>query len=270
MPSSRSLRQNHAAARAAQGLVGRGGDDMRVRQRAGEQLRRHQAGEMRHIDHEIRADLVRDFADAGKVDEARIGRPAGDDQLRLFGAGEVFEFLIIQDPVFLADAVLDRAEPFSRQVGRRAVRQMAAGGEAHAQHGVAGLQQRQEHRLVGLRAGVRLHVGEGAAEQLFGTVDRQVLRHVDIDATAVVAAAGIALGVFVGQHRPLRFQHRGGDDVLRRDQFDAVLLAVEFGVDRGGEFGVGFGQRGGKEALGAGSRLCWFMELPRFPFVAIL
>jgi hypothetical protein len=49
--------------------------------------------------------------------------------------------------------------------GRRAVGQVAAGGERHAEDGVAGLQQRQQHRLVGLRAGMRLHVGEGAAEQ---------------------------------------------------------------------------------------------------------
>ena len=43
-----------------------------------------------------------------------------------------------------------------------------------------GLQQRQEHRLVGLRARVRLHVGERAVEQLLGAVDRQLLGHVDV------------------------------------------------------------------------------------------
>ena len=37
---------------------------------------------------------------------------------------------------------------------------MAAGGEIEAHEGVAGLQQRQKHRLVHLAAGVRLHVGK--------------------------------------------------------------------------------------------------------------
>jgi hypothetical protein len=37
---------------------------------------------------------------------------------------------------------------------------------SHAQDRVAGLQQGEEHRLVGLRAGMGLHVGELAAEQL--------------------------------------------------------------------------------------------------------
>jgi hypothetical protein len=36
-----------------------------------------------------------------------------------------------------------------------------------------GLQERQEHGLVHLRAGVRLDVGEVAAEQLLGALDRE-------------------------------------------------------------------------------------------------
>ena len=66
-----------------------------------------------------------------------------------------------------------------------------------------GLQQRHEHRLVGLRAGVRLDVGERAVEQLAGALDGQLLGLVDLLAAAVVAPAGIALGVFVGEHRAL-------------------------------------------------------------------
>ena len=51
--------QHHAGARAAQRLVRRGGDDMGVRQRARMQARGDQAGEMRHVDHEIGADASR-------------------------------------------------------------------------------------------------------------------------------------------------------------------------------------------------------------------
>ena len=89
-------------------------------------------------------------------------------------------------------------------------------------------------------------------KQLLRAVDRQLLGDIDIDAAAVVAPAGIALGVFVGQHRALRLQHRGGDDVLAGDQLDAVLLAHQLGADGGGELGVGLGERGGEEPLQAG------------------
>ena len=117
--------------------------------------------------------------------------------------------------------------------------QVPAGREVEAHEGVARLQQREEHRLVGLGAGMRLHVGEAAAEQLLRALDGQGLGHVHELAAAVVAAAGIALGVLVGQHRALRFQHGAGDDVLRGDQLDAVLLAAELAADRGGELRVG-------------------------------
>jgi hypothetical protein len=56
--------QHDAAARAAQGLVRRRGDDMGVRERRGMRAARHQTGEMRHIDHEIGADRIGDLAEA--------------------------------------------------------------------------------------------------------------------------------------------------------------------------------------------------------------
>ena len=130
--------------------------------------------------------------------------------------------------------------------------QMAAGREAHAQDRVARLQQGQEHRLIGLRARMRLHIGECAGEQLLRPVDRQLLGHIDVHAAAVVAPTRVALGVFVGQHRTLRLQHRGGDDVLAGDQLDPVLLADQFRAERGRQFRVGLGQRGAEEALQAG------------------
>jgi hypothetical protein len=72
---------------------------------------------------------------------------------------------------------------------------MAAGGEVEAHKGVAGLQQRQKHRLVHLAAGVRLHVGKLRAEQFLGALDRQRLGDVDPFAAAIVARARIAFRV---------------------------------------------------------------------------
>ena len=127
-----------------------------------------------------------------------------------------------------------------------------------------GLQQRHEHRLVGLRAGVRLHVGERAVEQLAGAVDGELLGLVDVLAAAVVAPAGIALGVFVGQHRARRLEHRARDDVLRGDQLDLLALAVQLALERPRRSpdrprrGCGVNIGSGDRRLGGGLSSCHF------------
>ena len=90
---------------------------------------------------------------------------------------------------------------------------------------------------------MRLHIGEAAVEQALGAVDRQPLGDVDKLAAAVIAAPGIALGIFVGQHRALCFEHRARDDVLAGDQLDLRLLALQFVGNRGGQFRVRIGKR---------------------------
>jgi hypothetical protein len=101
--------QDHAAARAAQGLVRGGGDDMGVRERRGMRATGHEAGEMRHVDHEIGADLVGDLAEAGEIPVPGIGRAAGDDDLRLVLDGEALDLLHVDHLVDDADA--RRARP---------------------------------------------------------------------------------------------------------------------------------------------------------------
>ncbi len=54
---------------------------------------------------------------------------------------------------------------------------------------------------------MRLNVDVFAIEQLAGAFDGQVFNLVDHLATAVIALARIALGVFVGEHRPLGLEH---------------------------------------------------------------
>ncbi len=57
--------------------------------------------------------------------------------------------------------------------------EVAAGREVEAEEGVAGLHGGHEHALVRLGAGIRLHVGELAAEQALGALDGEVLGDVD-------------------------------------------------------------------------------------------
>jgi len=119
------------------------------------------------------------------------------------------------------------------------VRQVTAFGQAHAQDGVAGLEESQQHGLVGLRTGAGLHVGGIGTEQLLDAVDGELLDHVGVFATAVVAAARIAFCVFVGELRALRCHDGGRGVVLAGDQLDVLFLAGVFGLDGGPDFSVG-------------------------------
>ena len=219
--------EDRAAARAAQRLVRGRRHDMRMRERARMRAAGHEAGEMRHVDHEIGADLVGDLAEAAEIDDARIGRAAGDDDFRLVLLGEPLDLVHVDEVVVAAHAIGHDLEPVAGHVDRRAVGEMAAGGEVEPHEGVARLHQRHEHFGIGRGAGMRLHIGKRAAEQFGHALDRQPLGDIDELAAAVIALARQAFGIFVGQHRALRLEHGAADDVLRRDQLDLVALAAK-------------------------------------------
>ena len=146
------------------------------------------------------------------------------------------------------------------------MRQVAAFGQAHAHDGIAWLEEGHEHRLVRLGAGIRLDVGSLGAEQFLDAIDRQLLGHIDMFATAVVALAGIALCILVGKLRTLRFEHRVGHIVLGSDQLDVVFLAAILGLDRLPQFVIDFGKgslfgKHGDGRLVIGK--CNFTTLPR-------
>ena len=126
----------------------------------------------------------------------------------------------------------------------RAVCQVSALCEVHGEIGVAGLEDRQIHGHVGLRAGVRLDVRVLGSEKLLGARDGEAFDDIHIFATAVVAAAGIALGVFVGEDRSGRFEDRSAGVVLGGDQFESVELPSPLVLDGLKKFGKTGLQRG--------------------------
>ncbi len=127
--------------------------------------------------------------------------------------------------VSLRHAVRDRVVELAAKADFGAVREMAAVRERHAEHRIAGLQLRHEHGHVGLRAGVRLHVGVIGAEKFLDPIDREILGNVDPFASAVIALARITLGVFVGHHAGHGFAHGAAGVVLRGDQLEVLVLA---------------------------------------------
>ena len=119
--------------------------------------------------------------------------------------------------------------------------QVTAVIQAHAQDGVAGVQEREIHGGVRLRAGMRLHVGIGGTEQLLGPLDGESLGDVHEFAAAIVAFARVAFGILVGEYGALRFEHPWARVVLRGNQFDVIFLAAAFVGDGLREFRIEFG-----------------------------
>ena len=246
--------EDHAAARAPQCLVRRRRDDMRVRDRARMRLPGDKPRKMRHIDHQIGAGAVGNRAEASEIDDARIGAAAGDDQPRPMLLGLALDLVEIDARIRGAHAVTNGVEPFARQIRRRAMRQMTSGRQRHAEDRVAGLQQREEDRLIRLGAGMRLHIRETTAEQLLGALDREAFGDIDEIAATVIAASRIALGVFVRERRTLRFEHRLRDDVLAGDELNLRLFALDFTIDRRGQLRIGGSKIVGEKTDGAFSQ----------------
>src|SRR5690606_12741123 len=189
------LGQDQAAARAAQGLVGGGGDHVGVGQRVRVHASGNQAGDVGHVDEQVGAYLVGDGAEAREVQDLGVGGEAGDDHLRLVLNGQALDFVVVDQAGGGVQAVLHGLVDLAGEVHGSAVGQVAAVGQAHAEDGVARLYQGLEYGAVGLGAGVRLDVGVIGAEQFLGAVDGQLLDDVDVLATTVVALVRVALGV---------------------------------------------------------------------------
>src|SRR4051794_7295161 len=102
---------------------------------------------------------------------------------------------------------------------------------------------------------MRLHIRKGAIEQAFGALDRKLFGDIYVFAAAIIPAPRVSFRVFVGEDGALRLQYCAGDDVLGGNQFDLLLLAPKFAVNRAEYFWIG-----AREALrkkpGGGALVC--------------
>ena len=230
--------QDQAAAGAAQRLVGRGGHNVGVGDRVLVLAACYQTGNVGHIHHQHRAVAVGNLGQLLKVDGAGVGGRTGHNQLgadlrHLLGQRGVVDAAILG-----RDTVGDEVVVLAAHVHGGAVGQVAALGQIHAHDSVTEVQQRKVNRQVRLCAGVGLHVGVLGTEQLAGAVNSDLFHLVHVLAAAVVAVAGVAFGVFVGQHAAHGRHHGRGDDVLAGDQLNVLALAAQLAVHGRAQFGV--------------------------------
>src|SRR5215470_6369064 len=94
---------------------------------------------MRHIYGIERADSVGDLAHPGKVDNARIGAAATNNQLRSFFFGELFKIVIVNCFGLFGDTIRDYAVCLARKVQVMSVRKMSTVGKVKTQNFVSWL-----------------------------------------------------------------------------------------------------------------------------------
>ena len=116
-----------------------------------------------------------------------------------FSRRAISELVVVDGFGVLADPVADDAVELAGEVELVAVGEVAAVGEVEAEDGVTRLEDGHVGGGVGLGAGVGLDVDVLGAEELFGAVAGEVFDDVGELAAAVVALAGVAFGVFVGE-----------------------------------------------------------------------
>ncbi len=246
--------EDQAAARAAQGLVSGGGDDIGVGHGAGVHAGGDKTRDMSHIHEEKGVHGLGDGGDALEVNDAGIGAGAGDDHLGFVLVGKLFDFVVVDALVILANAIGDELVHAAGKIERMAVGEVAAVGEIHAENGVAGLESGHIDADVGGGAGVGLDVGVFGAEELLGTVDGELLGFVGDFAAAVIALAGVTFGVFVGEDGAHGFEDSFGDEVFGGDELEAGSLALGFFAEEVGDLGV-YGVQGALHAVVGFSRV---------------
>src|SRR5438445_7527785 len=232
------VREDHAAAWTAEGLVRRRRHDLRVADRSRVLPRRDETGEVRHVHEEQRLDRVGDLPQPREIEDARIRRRAGDDELRAVLLRDPLELVVIQHLVVLANSVRGEVVELAREVHRRAVRQVTALMEGETQHRVSRFEDRGVRGHVRLRAGMRLDVGVRRAKERFCTLDRERLGAVAPLAPAVVAAAGVALRVLVRENAARGLHDRRARVVLRGDELDLLDLPAPLVFDRAVDLGI--------------------------------
>ena len=218
------LAEDDGAAGAAQGLVRGRRDHVGIGHGRGMGPAGDQAADVGHVHEHIGPDLVAYLADPGPVYDAGVGGGAGDYHLRLQLPGHAAHLVIVDELGGGVHAVGAHVEVLAGDGRLGAVGEVAAAGEVHAHDDVAGLGEREVNGHVGLRAGVRLHVGVLRAEELLGPVAADVLDDIDVFAAAVEALSGIALGILVGEMAADGLHHCRRGEVLGGDKLDVVAL----------------------------------------------
>ena len=100
--------------------------------------------------------------------------------------------------------------------------------QIHAQNRITRFYEGEICGHVGLTSRMRLYIDIVTVKQMSGTIARQIFRHINKFAAAVVTLSRISLGIFMGQDTSLRFAHSCGHKVFRSNKFELPGLTTAF------------------------------------------
>ena len=201
------------------------------------------AGDMRDIHHYQRAAFLCRFGDAIKLDRARIGACAHNDQFRFVFASEAGDLVIIDHFRILAHSIRHDAIVLAGEIERMTVREVASVRKIHAEDGVARFQDGQIHRHVCLAARMRLNIDVFGAEEFFGPVDCEVFDDIDELTPTIVPVPRVSLGILVREYGSYCFEHRAIREIFRRDQLQSHRLAPLLVLDSSMDLRIKFLER---------------------------
>ena len=177
---------------------------------------------MRHVDHQQGTDLVGNLAHTLIIPVAGISRAAADDQLRTFAEGDFLHLVVIHAAGLLLDIVFRCMIEDTRTIDRRTMRKVSAVRKVESEERIPRIEDCQKDSGVGLRPGMRLDVSPFGSEEAFDAFDGDSFALVHHLATAVVAFAGITLGVLVSQATAHCLHHLVAYEIFGSNQFNAL------------------------------------------------
>ncbi len=113
--------EDHASPWSPQGLVGCGGNEIRIGNRAGMHPRGHETRNVGHVHHEQGAGLIGDFPENLEVDDAGVGGSTGDDHFGPVLEGQIPHLVVVDPLIFFPHTVVDHLKPGPRLVHGAAV-----------------------------------------------------------------------------------------------------------------------------------------------------
>ena len=199
---------------------------MCIFQRIVKQTCGYQSGRMGHINQQYRSNLVGNLTHTCIIPLTTVGRSAADYKFRLMLKGQSFHLVIVHTSCFSVQIITYGFVKQARSVDMTTVRKMPAMVEIQSHKRITGLQNSQQYSGIGLRTGMRLHVGKLCIKQFLDTIPGKVFDLVNDLTSPVIALSGKPFGIFVGKTRPHGSHYFVTNKVFRCNQLHSLQLAL--------------------------------------------
>jgi hypothetical protein len=232
--------EDDGASGSAEGLVGGGGDNVRIFKRRWGNAGGDQPGGVGHVGHQVGVDRVGDLLESAVIQGPGIGRRAGHKDLGSEELDGLLQHVKVDQTRAFIQTVRHGLEVLGHirdLLGRGlvAVGKMASMGKVETHESVANLHEGRVNVQVGWRTRKRLNVhspllrveAEGGQSPLL----TETLALVNVLVAAVITGTRIPLGILVLHLRAKNVHDGLGGEVLGRNERHRLLLSGALAID---------------------------------------